>query len=162
MPYCPRTSKDGSERSGVSGMRGSLKGGPGSRKIVDSGRGLLYITSAARTCSRSLRLPKSVPFPRSEIIIEPVYWAPVLQKRENDLWGRVQQGTDLDFLALRQLMIDFAADAIAYQPAPKERDVYDGVHEVVAKTLGLLPSQWKSFVEEAHELRVEDGVPPHF
>src|SRR5450759_773235 len=76
-----------------------------------------------------------VPSPKEEIVIEPVYWAPVLQSQEDFLWKKVQQHVDLDFLAMRQLMIDFAADAIAYQPAPKERDVYDSIHEVVAKVL---------------------------
>jgi hypothetical protein len=80
-------------------------------------------------------LPGTVALPKEEIVIESVYWAPVLQTQEDFLWKKVQQDADLDFLAMRQLMIDFAADAIAYQPAPKERDVYDNIHEVVAKVL---------------------------
>ncbi len=80
-------------------------------------------------------LPGNVRSPKEEIVIEPVYWAPVLQSQEDFLWKRVQQNVDLDFLAMRQLMIDFAADAIAYQPAPKERDVYDNIHEVFGKVL---------------------------
>ena len=75
----------------------------------------------------ALQLPGTVLSPKEEIVIEPVYWAPVLQTQESFLWKKVQQDADLDFLALRQLMIDFAADAIAYQPAPKERDVYDNI-----------------------------------
>jgi hypothetical protein len=84
------------------------------------------------------RLDGTVPSPKEEIVIEPVYWAPMLQSQEDFLWKKVQRHVDLDFLALRQLMVDFAADAIAYQPAPKGRDVYDNIHEVIATVLRVL------------------------
>lgn len=86
----------------------------------------------------SSEIKDKVQNPEGQLVIEPVYWAPVLQTAEDELWKRVKQGGDLDFLALRQLIIDFAADAIAYQPAKDERDVYDNIHEIFAVGLQRL------------------------
>lgn len=86
----------------------------------------------------SREIKDEVQNPEDQLVIESVYWAPVLQKTEDELWKRVKQGGDLDFLALRQLIIDFAADAIAYQPAKNERDVYDNIHEIFARVLQRL------------------------
>lgn len=52
------------------------------------------------------------------LVMEPVFWAPVLENEENELWRRLKRGADLDFVGLRQFMMSFAADAIAYQPVP--------------------------------------------
>ncbi len=84
------------------------------------------------------QLPSAVSFPEAEIVIEPVYWAPVLQKKEDRLWERMKGAAHLDFLDLRQMMIDIAADAVAYQPAPNDRDVYDNIHHIVARALRRL------------------------
>ncbi|HEU5394907.1 MAG TPA: hypothetical protein VFV36_08895, partial [Candidatus Methylomirabilis sp.] len=73
--------------------------------------------------------------PASALVVRPVYWAPVLQKAEAILWKRMKQGGELDFTTLRRFLVDFAADAIAYQPTPTDRKIYDGVHEVLAQTL---------------------------
>ncbi len=75
------------------------------------------------------------------LFFQPVYWAPVLQKQEDDLWSRLRKGGDLDWNALREFMVDFAADAIAYQPIPGERDAYDNVHAVFAGALRQLAQQ---------------------
>ena len=64
---------------------------------------------------------------------QPVYWAPVLQNEEDDLWSRLRKGGRLGWTGLREFMVDFAADAIAYQPIPGKRDAYDRVHAVFAE-----------------------------
>jgi len=84
---------------------------------------------------------KTVQDPASALVIRPVYWAPVLQDAEAILWKRMRQGGDLDFTTLRRFLVDFAADAIAYQPTPSDRKIYDGVHKVFAQTLRELASQ---------------------
>lgn len=73
-----------------------------------------------------------------ELIIEPVHWAPVVQEAQTRLWRRVGAGPDLDFVELRRFMVDFAGDAIAYQPTRRNRDVYDDVHTVLAESLRTL------------------------
>lgn len=76
--------------------------------------------------------------PAAELLMEPVYWAPELQAQENELWSRLHRGGELDFLSLRRFMVNFAADAIAYQPAPKERVAYERIHARVAASLRSL------------------------
>lgn len=81
--------------------------------------------------------------PDEMLVMEPVLWAPVLENEENELWRRVKRGADLDFVGLRQFILSFAADAIAYQPvlmgATKEaRAVYDAVHTKLAESLKRL------------------------
>ncbi|MBK8576068.1 MAG: chemotaxis protein [Elusimicrobia bacterium] len=70
-----------------------------------------------------------------DLVMRPAFWAPVLQDRENELWRRLGAGGPMDFIKLRRFMMDFAADAIAYQPAPRERNIYENVHQVLAHTL---------------------------
>lgn len=71
----------------------------------------------------------------SVLAFQPVYWAPVLQNAENTLWGRLAEGGPLDFKKLRRFMVDFAADAVAYQPSPREKSAYEAVHSVLADAL---------------------------
>jgi hypothetical protein len=77
----------------------------------------------------------------SELVIKPVYWAPVLQQAENRLWQAMLKGGELDFISLRRFMVNFAADAIAYQPAESGRQVYDQVHGVFAQSLRALAEE---------------------
>lgn len=72
------------------------------------------------------------------LVIRSVYWAPVLQDEEDMLWDRVQEGGELDFKPLRRLMVDFVADALAYQITPHDRAVYDDIHGIFAETLNRL------------------------
>jgi len=74
----------------------------------------------------------------SDLVIEPVYWAPAIQQKEDKLWKKVKAGGELDFVKLRRFMIDFAGDAIAYQPTPSDRQIYDGIHTIFAEALNRL------------------------
>lgn len=79
--------------------------------------------------------------PAGEIIMKPIHWAPVLQKAEDELWKRLKQSGDLHFAELRKFLIDFAADAFAYQPTPRDRTVYDSIHAIFAGTLRGLAAE---------------------
>ncbi len=81
---------------------------------------------------------KKVEDPASALVIRPVYWAPVLQNTEEELRRRLRRGGEMDFTSLRRFLVDFAADAIAYQPTPSDRQIYDAIHQVFAQTLGKL------------------------
>ena len=72
------------------------------------------------------------------VVFRPVYWSPLLQNAESTLWSRVASGGPLNYLDLRRLVVDFLADAIAYQLTPHDRAVYDSIHAVFAATLGEL------------------------
>lgn len=76
--------------------------------------------------------------PAAELVIEPVYWAEVLQAEEDKLWACLAAGSRMNFKALRRFMVNFAADAIAYQPAPRERNAYEKIHQELARTLNRL------------------------
>lgn len=77
----------------------------------------------------------------TDLVIKPVYWSPIIQGVEDVLARRVKEGGPQGFGALRDFMVSFAGDAIAYQPAPHERDVYDKIHQVVAITLRSLAEE---------------------
>lgn len=98
--------------------------------------------------------------------LRPVYWAPVLERAQNELWRNVHGGRDLwdrwelllqkgelDWTFLRWVMVSFLSDAIAYQaPSPEALamagdrreellagyNAYQAIHGVFAQTLGQL------------------------
>jgi len=70
--------------------------------------------------------------PSSQLVIHPIYWAPVLQEAEDKLWKRMEQGGKMRYKSLRRFMVDFAADALAYQPTPSDHDIYNSIHEILA------------------------------
>jgi hypothetical protein len=76
-----------------------------------------------------------------DIVIRAVYWAPVMQKEEETLWERMLEGGLMDFVKLRRFLIDFMADALAYQPSPSDRSAYDGIHKVFADTIHTLAEE---------------------
>lgn len=77
----------------------------------------------------------------SDLVMAPVFWSPVTQGQEDALSRRTKQGGPLAWNRLREFMVSFAGDAIAYQPAPGNRDVYEQVHQVVARTLRSLSGE---------------------
>lgn len=78
---------------------------------------------------------------REALFFQPVYWAPVLQPKESILWEKLLAGGELDFLSLRRFMVDFAADAVAYQPLPGDKTVYIDVHIRFADALANLAAR---------------------
>jgi hypothetical protein len=87
------------------------------------------------------RLPGKVPNPHTQLVIEPIHWAPAIQEEEELLWKRLNRAGNLDFIKLRQFMVEFGADALAYQPLPRERAIYEAIHSVVARGLRNLAEQ---------------------
>lgn len=76
-----------------------------------------------------------------DVVIKPVYWAPAMQQKEDALWERLIGGGPLQFRKIRRLMIDYVADALAYQPTAYDRRAYDDIHVVFAKTLRTLAEE---------------------
>ena len=83
--------------------------------------------------------------PASQVVFEEVNWSAALQPAEDRLWSRFEAaetapagGDALRWEALRHFMLDFAADAIAYQPAESDRSAYDAIHAEVASTFARL------------------------
>jgi hypothetical protein len=77
----------------------------------------------------------------SAVVFEEVNWSAALQAAENRLWKRLRPASPLRWLRLRHFMLDFAADAIAYQPIQSDRSAYDSIHAEVAAALGRLAAR---------------------
>jgi hypothetical protein len=76
--------------------------------------------------------------PEAQIVFEEVNWSAALQTAEDDLGSRLRAAGPLRWGRLRGFMLDFAADAIAYQPTHADRSAYDAIHAEVAASLGRL------------------------
>ena len=76
--------------------------------------------------------------PEKQLEIEFVHWAPALQNDQDELWKRMEKGGEMDFRRLRKFIVDFAGDAIAYQPASTDQVIYDRVHLKMAEALNRL------------------------
>ncbi|ANC77088.1 hypothetical protein ABE65_009840 [Fictibacillus phosphorivorans] len=76
--------------------------------------------------------------PEEELVIQPIYWGSVFNEKESLLWKKLNTEDSLDFKQLRQFVIHFFGDAIAYQPVANHNPNYIKVHEVYAKGLRKL------------------------
>lgn len=81
------------------------------------------------------------PVTGTDVVIRPIHWTPVLQAEERLLLERAVEGGRLRFPGARRFMVDFIADAIAYQVTPHDRTIYDAIHAVFAKTLRQLAAE---------------------
>ena len=89
---------------------------------------------------RTRRLAEDRGLPAPEVEHEPVFWSHVIQGREDDLWARVcgEGKAGLGFPQMRQFILNYAADTIAYQRTPSSRQVYEAIHAEMARSLKRL------------------------
>jgi hypothetical protein len=74
----------------------------------------------------------------SRLVFEYIYWAPLLQPEQRELWEKVQ-GENLRFEWLRFFFINVLGDTIAYQvTSERDRRLYDRIHGRVADSLRTL------------------------
>ncbi|WP_047984200.1 hypothetical protein [Ornithinibacillus californiensis] len=73
-----------------------------------------------------------------EIVFEPVYWSSVFAPEQVKLWEQLQDYRDLNYGRLRRFVLEFLADAVAYQPTRLGNQNYDKVHALVAKSMQRL------------------------
>jgi hypothetical protein len=76
-----------------------------------------------------------------DVVVRTVFWSPVLQEAEDELVRRMESGGPLHYPEVRRFLIDFLADALAYQPTGDDRRAYDGIHAVFANTLAQLAAE---------------------
>lgn len=69
----------------------------------------------------------------ANLVIEPVYWADLTRKREDEIWERVKESGPMDNLDLRRFIFNVTGDTLAYQPSEGRRDLYVEVHERMAE-----------------------------
>ncbi|MCI0542352.1 chemotaxis protein [bacterium] len=75
---------------------------------------------------------------RDALVVKPVYWEPVIQGAEDELWKRMKAGGPIRWRKSRRYAIDYGGDALAYQETPWDRTTYDEVHKVFASALNAL------------------------
>lgn len=73
-----------------------------------------------------------------ELVFEPVFWSSIFEPEQKKLWKRLQDNNYLNYSRLRRFVIDFLADAIAYQPTALGNQNYDKVHSIVAASINRL------------------------
>lgn len=72
------------------------------------------------------------------LAIRPVYWAEVLEDRECELRKRLYDNTRLHYKWLRNFLIHYLADAIAYQPLELNDQIYQDIHVMISRQLHAL------------------------
>jgi len=86
-----------------------------------------------------------------EVAWQPVWWQAALAKRQKDLLERLEQGGPLHYRRLRDLVVHFLADAVAYQrvppdasgkkPTAERQDTYEAIHALVADAVRQLRAE---------------------
>ncbi|HEY2924768.1 MAG TPA: chemotaxis protein [Candidatus Eisenbacteria bacterium] len=99
-----------------------------------------YSAAMQRTLMRRFasRIGADAPNAQAELVFEEINWSAALQYREDRLWRTLVPAGPMRYRRLRRFLVDFAADAIAYQPAPSDRTAYDAIHRQVAAGLARL------------------------
>ncbi|WP_087974610.1 chemotaxis protein [Oceanobacillus rekensis] len=73
-----------------------------------------------------------------ELVFEPVFWSSIFEPEQEELWKRLQDNRHLNYSRLRRFVIEFLADAVAYQPTALGNQNYDKVHSIVAASIHKL------------------------
>ncbi|WP_020427794.1 hypothetical protein [Paenibacillus riograndensis] len=80
--------------------------------------------------------------PGQRIVVKPVYWASVFANREDKLMKTlVGPPYNLHYRELREFMIHYLADAVAYQPLDGGDDNYEAVHKTISTQLNILSAE---------------------
>lgn len=76
--------------------------------------------------------------PTEKLVIQPVLWAPVFESEEANLFQSTVRAKKLHYQHLREFVIEYLGDAVAYQPVEELKQNYDKVHQRVGKELHTL------------------------
>ncbi|MFX3634772.1 MAG: chemotaxis protein [Candidatus Pristimantibacillus sp.] len=79
--------------------------------------------------------------PDKHLAIKPVYWAEVLEEREEELKRRQFQPSAMRYEWLRHYVIHYLGDAVAYQPLETNNQIYLDIHEKLSKALHELTTE---------------------
>lgn len=95
---------------------------------------------------------------------KPIWWAPVLRGPELDLLNRLAQGGKLEWRWVREFVVNFLADAVAYQRVPGESSqpgVYVQIHRLIAQQLGELRAELSAQADEPPLLVIAHSLGGH-
>lgn len=87
-------------------------------------------------------LPEGDKSVTDKLVFKSIYWANILARKQRILWNSViDDDGNLSFSGFRKFIINFGADAVAYQPGANRREIYNRVHRTVASTLADLATE---------------------
>lgn len=92
------------------------------------------ITSISKGFAKKLSINNG----EQELVFEPVFWSSIFEPEQKELWKRLQDTAHLNYSRLRRFVIEFLADAIAYQPTSLGNQNYDKVHSLLAAAINKL------------------------
>ncbi|MFD2044827.1 chemotaxis protein [Ornithinibacillus salinisoli] len=75
---------------------------------------------------------------KDHFVFETVFWSSIFEPEQAELWDRLQTSAELDFPRTRRFVLEFLADAVAYQPTMLGNQNYDRVHTLVAEAIQRL------------------------
>lgn len=76
--------------------------------------------------------------PTSQLAFKPIHWAELFAERENKLFQTIVLNKNLHFNDLRDFIIHYLGDVIAYQPVETAKQNYERVHEKIEQNLNDL------------------------
>ncbi len=77
----------------------------------------------------------SIPNAEDELEFQPIFWSAIFESEQKKMWEQLQESAQLDFPYLRRFVLEFLADAVAYQPTLLGDQNYHHVHSLVASSL---------------------------
>ena len=87
-------------------------------------------------------LPEDDKSVKGKLVFRSVYWANILARKQRILWNTVTDDDGkLSFSSFRKFIINFGADAVAYQPGANRREIYNRVHHTMAAVLAELATE---------------------
>ena len=91
---------------------------------------------------------------KQKLVIKPIHWGKDLQDMENILWGNIKDA-EMSLMKVREMIVYFVGDVLAYQPAPGKISAYESIHDkirVVLKELAAEAGKDAPLVVIAHSL----------
>ncbi|MGW5983163.1 chemotaxis protein [Bacillus mycoides] len=76
--------------------------------------------------------------PTSQLVFKPIHWAELFAEREKKLFQTIVLNKNLHFNDLRNFVIHYLGDVIAYQPVETAKQNYERVHEKIKQNLNEL------------------------
>ena len=73
-----------------------------------------------------------------EIVFETVFWSNIFAPEQEKLWEQLTEYRTLNLGRLRRFVLEFLADAVAYQPTRLRNQNYDQVHALIARAIQRL------------------------
>lgn len=79
--------------------------------------------------------------PGRHLVFKPIYWAKLLEDKEDELQRKLFQPHAVRYKWLRQIVIHYLADAVAYQPLENHNQIYNEINGTISRALQSLSAE---------------------